>query len=321
MRQCAHTNKRGTRCRRSAQAGSVGDLCGVHRRLAGEIVDLPAPESMHGAEVTPHDGPSEYDPPTPDELAARSVFADRHRVVQSTLPGVDLAMRPPEEAKRQAALGQWFTPPELAAEIAIDADVRGRRVLEPSAGDGAIVQACLDAGADCVLAVEIDPAMAAKLRERFRDRNVDVVEGDFIALGFGPGEPLDLSGFDVIAGNPPYDDGVDGDHLARIAEIADAFRDRATIEDWQDHNGLRSTLGAALLLRTVALHSGDRFERVWERLAITRLRPCADRIAFPAAGDTTKKAEPGKIDVSIFRVCLRDDLPPDFVQPITWIKF
>lgn len=309
MRQCAHLNARGTQCRRSALDAS--EFCG-HPKHADPAtlarLFAPAAASKSTDQASPHAPPAGPD---------RSTSA---APIQVGLPGVDLAQRAPEESKRQAALGQWFTPPPLAAEIAIDADVRGRRVLEPSAGDGAIVHACLEAGAECVIAVELDPAMVAKLRARFEGRPVVVIEGDFLALGFDEGGPLDLANVDAIAGNPPYDDGVDGDHLARIADMLEAFRVRAERDDWRFPDGARATLGGALLLRTVALHSGDRFDRVWDRLACTRLRPCADRVSFPPAGNVAA-AEPGKIDVSIFRVCLRDDLPPDYEQPITWIRF
>lgn len=237
-----------------------------------------------------------------------------------TLPGVDVAQRAPEAAERQIALSQWFTPPALAAEIVDDVEVRGTNVLEPSAGDGAIVHAALEAGASHVIAVEIDPVMCERLRARFEGQPVEVVCADFLTLGFDERAPLYPARWDVMVGNPPYTDGVDGDHLARIAALFDAWRRHAAAVGLRDPFGEPATVAGAFLLRTVALHSGDRFDRVWDRLAVTRLRPVSDRVAFPPAGNA-KAAEPGKIDVSVFRVCLRDDLPPDFEQPITWIRF
>lgn len=58
-----------------------------------------------------------------------------------------------EKKERQA----FFTPPELAEKIVSLADVAGHRVLEPSAGAGALVEVCLTAGAtqvDCIEANE-----------------------------------------------------------------------------------------------------------------------------------------------------------------------
>ncbi len=187
----------------------------------------------------------------------------------------------PPPSTRRAALGQYFTPPWLAAEVARIADVEGLVVLEPSAGDGAIVEACLEAGADQVIACEIDPRMVGRLRERFAGQPVHVVEGDFLTL---PLSSFDWA--DVICANPPYDRGMDSDHLARIADVLEHIRGDEMPR-------------AALLLRTVALHGGDRFERVWSRLAVTNIYPCADRIPFVIDGDAS---EPGKIDVSVFRV-------------------
>lgn len=60
----------------------------------------------------------------------------------------------------------FATPPKLAEQLASMADVRpGHLVLEPSAGDGAIVEAILNRGA-AVIAVEYDPARRAKIIAR-----------------------------------------------------------------------------------------------------------------------------------------------------------
>ena len=61
-------------------------------------------------------------------------------------------------------LAFFRTPKALAAEVVRDAKVqKGQRVLEPSAGDGALVEALLAVGAK-VTAVEIDPARRDDLR-------------------------------------------------------------------------------------------------------------------------------------------------------------
>jgi len=299
-RQCEHVSKNGTQCHTTASAGALGNtLCARHYKAAieAEVAAAATPESA----------------PEP----VRMVGADRPKVAQTTLPGVDVGARAPEPSKRQAELGQWFTPPWLAAEVADAVYVEGLRVLEPSAGDGAIVRAVLDAGAEAVLAVEIDPAMAAKLRARFAGEPVDVVEGDFLSLAFADeGDRLHPNGWDVIVGNPPYDDGVDGDHLARIADLLEHATNVAT---GNAGDGWIHPIEASLLLRTVALHSGDRFDRVWQRLFVQSLRPVVDRVSFPPAGNVAA-AEPGKIDVSIFGVVPRLGLPEDADRPIVWVR-
>lgn len=57
-----------------------------------------------------------------------------------------------EKKQRQA----FFTPPELAENIANLADVAGHRVLEPSAGEGALVEACLAIHAKQVDCIEVN---------------------------------------------------------------------------------------------------------------------------------------------------------------------
>ncbi len=206
------------------------------------------------------------------------------------LPGLDLGPAgralPDERVRvRQKELGQYFSPEWLAGEMARLAKVDGARVLEPSAGDGALVAACLRAGAAHVLAVELDPAMCVKLVARFFDEVqagvVEIVCADFLTL---PTERFER--IHSIVGNPPYDKGMDGDHLARIADVM-----------WE-----AGVMDATLLLRTVALHSGDRYERAWTRLRVGALYPCVDRIPFIIDGDDS---EAGKIDVSVFSITKR----------------
>jgi predicted RNA methylase len=194
----------------------------------------------------------------------------------------DAATLLPPQSTRQSLLGQYFTPPWLAMEVARIADVEGLTVLEPSAGDGAIVAACLELGAAQVIACEIDPRMVGRLQRRFAGQPVTILSGDFLTM------PLHLfTAVDVIAGNPPYDGGMDSDHLAKIADVLEAINDPNELPR------------ASLLLRTVALHSQERYQRVWQRLAVTALYPCAERIAFEIDGSI---GEAGKIDVSVFRV-------------------
>lgn len=193
------------------------------------------------------------------------------------LPGID---RLPPERLRQRALGQWDTPPWLAAAIVRDLGDRNGRidgfhVLEPSAGLGNIVEAALSAGAGGVTAVELDPLRVAHLRARFAGRPVTVILGDFLDVA------TSLQPVDLIAGNPPYDDGADSDHLAAIADLI--LRSESRVDPV-----------ASLLLRTVAMHGRDRFARVWSKVCIEHIAPVVERVAF---GE-----EAGLIDVSIFSI-------------------
>lgn len=94
-----------------------------------------------------------------------------------------------EKKKYQA----FHTPPALALEIAEMADVLGAKVLEPSAGHGALADACRSAGAADVSCVELHSEAAAKLRAK----RYQVVEGDFLTLKAEPS-------FDRVVMNPPF---------------------------------------------------------------------------------------------------------------------
>jgi predicted RNA methylase len=109
-------------------------------------------------------------------------------------------------------LNQYFTGRKLAKRIVQWAELsRGMRVLEPSAGDGGIVQALPMNIA--VTAVETDPRMAAELR-RINHPALTVIEGDFLKVT--PGR----DSFDVAIMNPPYGEGADGRHTAQALRYA-----------------------------------------------------------------------------------------------------
>lgn len=113
----------------------------------------------------------------------------------------------------------FFATPALVVERLLDLariDRDGLRILEPSAGDGAILTglyyylpAC-DRTAE-VLAVELHPARAEKARRT----GFLVLEGDFLTMPF-PEAP-----FDRVVMNPPF--AVAGDAQAYITHIEHAF--------------------------------------------------------------------------------------------------
>jgi 23S rRNA (adenine-N6)-dimethyltransferase len=72
----------------------------------------------------------------------------------------------------------------------------GDLVLDVGAGDGALTQHLVEAGAR-VIAVELHPGRAERLRRRFAGKNVTVVENDALQLRL-PARP-----FSVVA-NPPF---------------------------------------------------------------------------------------------------------------------
>jgi 23S rRNA (adenine-N6)-dimethyltransferase len=86
---------------------------------------------------------------------------------------------------------------EWAARVVADAGVRrGELVIDVGAGDGALTEHLLGAGAR-VIAVELHAGRAEQLRRRFVDAPVSVVQVDLASFRW-PARP-----FRVVA-NPPY---------------------------------------------------------------------------------------------------------------------
>lgn len=118
------------------------------------------------------------------------VFAgDARAAVEAALDAG--SVKTAREAQREDG---WFpTPGTLARRLVALARVtQGDRVLEPSAGEGAIVVPAIHAGAS-VVAVEVDPGRAATLR---RIASLAVHETDFLRT-----TPTALGAFDAVVMN------------------------------------------------------------------------------------------------------------------------
>jgi 23S rRNA (adenine-N6)-dimethyltransferase len=115
----------------------------------------------------------------------------------------------PARQERRRRLGQNFLPPRLAEQLVAEADFRpGQVVVEIGAGAGAVT-AALGRRALEVVAVEIDPVWAERLRARFAHGRVRVVHGDFLSV------PLPTRPFRVF-GSLPF--GRTTDILCRLFE-------------------------------------------------------------------------------------------------------
>lgn len=118
-----------------------------------------------------------------------------------------------EGTNRDVSLSQWFTPPELAQKVVewagpfdyLNSERTGQpyRVLEPSAGNGALVRPLVAAGAR-VTACEIDDRYFEEL-DALNDGGVTVC-GDFLLT---PAPVADAARFDLCVTNPPYENGLD----------------------------------------------------------------------------------------------------------------
>ena len=104
-----------------------------------------------------------------------------------------------EKKLRQA----FYTPEQIADEVADMASVGGYLVLEPSAGDGALARACLKFGAGGVHCIEAEETCRPALE---RIDRVSIKMGDFLQ------EKPDGT-YHRIVMNPPFTNGQDLKHV------------------------------------------------------------------------------------------------------------
>lgn len=105
--------------------------------------------------------------------------------------------RPEKRASTAVSKDLQFypTPQPVIDRVLYEIDLRGKRVLEPSCGDGRLMVAIKRAGAQ-VLGCEIDPRRA----NQARDAGLSVHTGNFLEM-----EPLGgWQGFDAVVMNPPF---------------------------------------------------------------------------------------------------------------------
>lgn len=97
----------------------------------------------------------------------------------------------------------FYTPQVIAEELALLADVVGLRVLEPSAGSGALLAACLKFGASSVDCIELEETCKSQLVEAGA---CGVTIGDFLTM-----EPRPV--YDRVVMNPPFTRSQDAKHV------------------------------------------------------------------------------------------------------------
>ena len=153
------------------------------------------------------------------------------------LPGIDM-----DPAFDRLALSQWHTPPALALRMARWAG-RGicqQRIVEPSAGGGALVKAAIECGANptAITAIEVDPRWSKRLVEI--GSIGEVANRDYLT------RPARDHRYDLALMNPPYEGGADGKFLSKAMDESDRV---------------------IALIRTVALNGDDRHKLVWRRCA------------------------------------------------------
>ena len=150
---------------------------------------------------------------------------------------------------RKKDLQQFYTPKKLAREIVERAGVRGKRVLEPSAGWGAIAVEAHEQGAAYVACVEIDPENVTALRGNGVERWGSVREMNFLQTR-QPRIP-----YECAAMNPPFQGQQDiahvrhafsqlapGGKLVAVMSAGTAFRMNATAQQFRGMVDAHGTL-------------------------------------------------------------------------------
>lgn len=139
------------------------------------------------------------EPAKPAPVPQKDEAAERAEALRETLGnGVQVVSAP----------NLFPTPPEVVEKMLQWAGIEpGMEVLEPSAGTGAILDACLRVnGSGNVTAVEINQTLANRLADRYPPR-VRVRCADFLECNG------DLGKFDRVLMNPPFDHGSDIEHV------------------------------------------------------------------------------------------------------------
>lgn len=115
-----------------------------------------------------------------------------------------LAIKTGVSINQQQLYQEFFTPPELAQKLAEMADVAGKEVLEPSAGEGRLADACKEAGAKGIMCVELQEKHCKTLS----GKGYDVRQGNFVEF-----TPLALGRYERVVMNPPFTKGQDMLHV------------------------------------------------------------------------------------------------------------
>lgn len=156
------------------------------------------------------------------------------------LPGIDTL---PPQSMRRTALSQWFTPMDIALRMARWAGNVGGRVLEPSAGNGALVRAWASRAYQREEDLGYDDSECSGVDAIDIDADLAREHGWECANYLGRGAPAERYGLALM--NPPYEDGLDGAFLAKTMDECDRV---------------------IALVRLAALAGSGRHTSVWSRV-------------------------------------------------------
>ena len=167
--------------------------------LSDEVADVLGRSTITGNRLTLP--PGRLDRPTSEAVnkALTAAGGKWQRSVQAHVfdgdprPKLGLMLETGVAVDEKKLFQAFFTPAALADQLASLADVAGKTVLEPSAGHGALADACLRHDAAAVECVELNPEAAARLEAK----GYAVRRGDSLSMR---SEPL----YERVVMNPPF---------------------------------------------------------------------------------------------------------------------
>lgn len=121
------------------------------------------------------------------------------------------------------------TPTDVIDTMMIGEDIKGKIILEPSAGNGNIIKYLKLNGAKQVLFCEIEPDLAM----------ISSKEGKFIGQDFLSLKKEDISHIDYIVANPPFSR--DEDHILHMWEVAPEGCTIVTLLNWNTYDEAYTT--------------------------------------------------------------------------------
>ena len=128
------------------------------------------------------------------------------------------------------------TPPEVAALMLDPLDLRGKTILEPSAGSGNLIGECLNRGAAEVMWCEAEPKL------RFILTSIRNAIPAFSTANFLQVHHADVSHIDLIVMNPPFS--ADEAHILHAWEVAPAGCEIVALCNWNTISGWRAPVTA-----------------------------------------------------------------------------
>jgi predicted RNA methylase len=135
------------------------------------------------------------------------------------------------------------TPPEVASLMLDPLDLRGKTILEPSAGKGDLAKECIARGAHEVLWCETETELCRIIHG---GKGLHQLCGDFLSVTADQ-----VSHIDMIVMNPPFS--ADERHILHAWEIAPAGCEIVALCNWNTISGWRAP--------TTAVKSGPRLQQ------------------------------------------------------------